>query len=336
MTLPRLPLPVTAFDAHAATPQERLALGRFLSETQRLNHPELPPHDPAQLAQSLLSTTSDHRTGRFTVCGEGGVVMAYGRLGQDTAQNRHLAHVHVSVHPDWRRRGLGRAVANALRERGEAWEARTLIGFTTDRLSGSEPFARSLGAEVALEHRTSQLMLAEVDSELLRRWQTRPPGEPYRLHEWRRIPDEDLGRAAEMMMVMNTAPRGAVEAEDWRITPEQVREWEDVLEREGVHRLLNVIEDTRSGELVALSDVTWHPDRAALVDQGMTAVRPSARGQGLGQWVKAALTERIRRECPGAEYVLTGNAEENAAMLAINVALGFRPWARTVEWQWHI
>lgn len=333
MTFPQRVPPVTAFEAGAATLEDRLALGRFLSETGRLNHPELPLHDPAHLAQTLLSTTSDEQTERFVVWNEH-QILAYGRLTRNTAQNLHLAYVHINVHPDWRRRGLGRALAETLRARGQTLGVTTLIGFTTDRLPSGDPFALSLGAEVALEHRTSQLMLAEVAPELLRRWQTRPAGEPYRLHEWRRIPDGFLSRAADMMMVMNTAPRGTVQADDWQTTPEQLREWEEVLEKDGTQRLTQAIEDTRSGELVALSDVTWHPDRAALVDQGMTAVRPAVRGQGLGKWVKAALTERVLRECPGAEYVLTGNAEENAAMLAINVALGFRPWARTVEWQW--
>lgn len=66
---------------------------------------------------------------------------------------------------------------------------------------------------------------------------------------------------------------------------------------------------------------------------GSIAVRPSARGQGLGKWLKAAMLERIPAEYAGAEYVRTGNAEENAAMLGINVSLGFRPWAQTTEWQ---
>ena len=92
-------------------------------------------------------------------------------------------------------------------------------------------------------------------------------------------------------------------------------------------------EDTRTGELVDYTETFWHPTRAALVYQGATAVRPGARGQGLGQWLKAQMLRHVLAECPGARWVRTNNAEENAAMLRINVALGFRPWASFTEWQ---
>lgn len=185
-----------------------------------------------------------------------------------------------------------------------------------------------------LDNRTSRLELAAVPSDLLRDWQRRPEGDPYRLHLWDTVPDDYLARTADLMMVMNTAPRGSDQEDDWVVTPELVRAQEAESAALGERRLLLAAEDTRTGELVGYTETFWSPERAALVYQGATAVRPAARGQRLGKWLKAAMVEQLRRECPGAVWVRTNNAEENAAMLAINVQLGFQPWAQTLEWEW--
>jgi hypothetical protein len=49
--------------------------------------------------------------------------------------------------------------------------------------------------------------------------------------------------------------------------------------------------------------------------------------------VKAGLLLRLPELRPDARRVHTWNAEENAFMLGINVALGFRPVGVSGEWQ---
>ncbi len=134
-------------------------------------------------------------------------------------------------------------------------------------------------------------------------------------------------------MVMNSAPRGDLEFDDWTITPQMLRVWEAQLSAGGEVRWTAAVEDTRSGQLVGYSEVYWTPQRAAVLNQGATAVRPRARGLGLGKWLKAALLHQVTSACPGARWIRTSNAHENAAMLGINAALGFLPWAETTEWQ---
>jgi surface antigen len=36
----------------------------------------------------------------------------------------------------------------------------------------------------------------------------------------------------------------------------------------------------------------------------------------------------------GATLAITSNEDRNAAMLAVNEALGYRPFSRRVEWEW--
>jgi GNAT superfamily N-acetyltransferase len=59
--------------------------------------------------------------------------------------------------------------------------------------------------------------------------------------------------------------------------------------------------------------------------QGGTAVDPTHRNKGLGRWLKAAMLQRLLDERPEVANVDTWNAGSNEPMLAINVALGFRP-----------
>ncbi|MEO1166043.1 MAG: GNAT family N-acetyltransferase, partial [Chloroflexota bacterium] len=48
------------------------------------------------------------------------------------------------------------------------------------------------------------------------------------------------------------------------------------------------------------------------------------RGRKIGKWLKADMMLHIREVYPDAEYVSTGNADVNSAMLAINEKMGFQ------------
>lgn len=331
-TFPLPSLTVQPFDPPSATPTQRLAVGQLLTDSHAFALPDDPPLKPELEALSLTHVSPGEAVRHFAVW-DGDRAVAWGSLGYSLTQNLHAAHARLIVHPEARRQGLGRAVAEALQEAAREEGRRLVTCGTTSQVPAGEAFARTLGAEPALPMRQSQLDLAGLDRELLDRWTTRPEADPYRLHLWTRIPEAFLSRMITMMEVMNTAPRGDLEVDDWRITPEMVRAWEGMIEEAGEVRPILAAEDTRTGELMGYTETFWHPDRAALVYQGATAVRPEARGQGLGKWLKAQMLRHVLTDFPGARWVRTNNAEENAAMLGINVALGFRPWASFTEWQ---
>lgn len=324
---------VTPFDPQAATPQQRLAIGELLTLCHSVSRPEDPPLVPQREADGLLQTQPEHEQLYWAVW-DGEAAIACACLSYSTTENLHAASAWLQVHPQRRRRGLGREVAKVVQARAQA-SGRRLITFSTfSRLPAAAAFAQSLGAVAAQENRISQLVLAEVDQKLMQQWTQRPAGEPYQLHIWpTQIPSEYLERYADLLTFLNDAPKGDVELDDFKITPEMVRAWEKNMAELGEQVFTLTVEDTRSGELVGLTETAWTPERATLIDQMATVVRPSARGQGLGKWLKAAMFLHLQGKTPGAQYLRTGNAEENAAMLGINIKMGFKPWASTTRWK---
>ncbi len=155
----------------------------------------------------------------------------------------------------------------------------------------------------------------------------------YRLHRFEHVPGHELGRVARVLEVMNTAPRGELDPEDWTVTPEVVASHQAAAEATGAKRLLYTAEHLASAKFVAFSEVKWHPLRAGLIDQQGTAVHSGHRGRGLARWLKAAVLLDLPAANPLGRKLYTSNADGNAAMLGINRALGFVPaFCRTV-WQ---
>jgi len=82
-----------------------------------------------------------------------------------------------------------------------------------------------------------------------------------------------------------------------------------------------------------ITDVVWAPYRPTIIHQRFTGVQPVARGRGLGKWVKAAMLLHVRELYPDTQWIVTDNAGSNAPMLAINRAIGFKPYRNGSEYQ---
>lgn len=258
-------------------------------------------------------------------------------IGMDTSgENAHMAQFGVEVLPSFRRRGLGRRllrfVAEAARDQGR----RRLLCGTTDLVPSGAAFLRAAGAEPGLEQRHSQLVLAELDRDLLRRWQAQAQERAagFELLAWDdKYPDEQIEAFATLCEVMNSAPRGELELDDQTITPAKVRQWLAMMHAAGVSVWTMIARERATGALVGMTELLTTPGREAILNQGATGVEPAYRNLGLGRWLKAAMLERVLQERPEARFVRTDNAEMNAPMLAINDALGFRPFMTATIWQ---
>ena len=97
--------------------------------------------------------------------------------------------------------------------------------------------------------------------------------------------------------------------------------------------LVCAAEHVPSGTLAAFTVLVHPRGREDFAIQEDTLVLREHRGRRLGMHVKVVNLEALRDARPEARRVHTGNAEENTHMLAINVALGFRPAGTWASWQ---
>lgn len=330
------PLEPQRFDPEAATEREFAAINAYQNVLRAESWPEDGPRPVSYTVQSFrgLKLLKDMRIDTFFIW-DGAQVCAEAEAEVPLRDdNRHLGFAGVSVHPDYRRRGLARRLLHNVAEVMQR-ETRRLIGFgTDDAVPAGAAFAEHLGAKPGMQTHTNQLELSALNPELLRSWQETAPKDSFELGFWDGpFPEADIAAISELIGVMNTAPRDALELEDFRLTPEQLRDYERYQAEVGTHRWVAYVRERATGNLAGYTELSWNPSNPRVLRQGDTGVEPAYRGHGLGKWLKAALLERVLAERPDATCVRTGNADSNVPMLKINHALGFKPRLAEVWWE---
>lgn len=260
-------------------------------------------------------------------------------LSPVAGDNLHMLQADVFVRSAFRRRGYGRHLARWLVGVMRARERRMVIGGSNASIPGSEAFCMALGGSPSLPFRISELNL-QADAAGVRAWLQQVLAEaPLRAPDYelvwipRPYPDAVQEPLAKLKNAMNAAPRGALSVEDRVYTPASLRDIDALLAVQGETGWTLLARHRPNGAYAGYTEVHYRPSNPALLQQADTAVVPEHRGHGLGRWLKAAMLERLWRELPGLCRVRTGNAESNAAMLAINEAMGFREVRATMAWQ---
>ena len=297
--------------------------------------PEDPPLNQTALRTDLRRRDAGSETRHFLLW-DGKTVVASAAVRLPQTDNTHLAFLDLSVLAPYRRRGLAtRLLAEAVPYARQN-NRRLLMTHASSRLPSGEAALRHLGAALVQEQQFIQLNLHEMEPGLLSRWRTeaeaRAPG--YRLWQVQgAYPEERLAEIADLQDVMHTAPGGTRDIQHTRATPSMLRENEASLAASGQQRLTTFAEQQGSGQIAAFTALFWDPQRPSLLFQRATAVRPDHRRHGLGRWIKAANLHAALRANPAAQVVRAGNTPDNTGMLAINHALGFRPYLIHTDWQ---
>jgi mycothiol synthase len=304
-------------------------------------HAEATPDDPrTPLAEEIAAI-------RNLPAPEDGVVLvardAAGQIGgtcwcgwETLAGWDHVLLIQIAVLPAWRRLGLGRLLLDRAAGIAEQRGLRLIMGRSRENVPSGGVFCRHFGAEQAMAGRENRLDLRGVDQKLVDQWiadgPVRAPG--YRLEFVAgRTPPDLADRVAEVLNVMNTAPREGMDVGDTPVTATLVGEYEDATIGAGQELWAYYAVDASSGRFVGITTISIQPGLPDRVRVGDTAVDPAHRGRALGKWLKAAMTRKIMDELPDVRWVITWNAGSNDAMLAINDQLGFRTAAVSITWQ---
>lgn len=248
--------------------------------------------------------------------------------------NKHLYWTDAYVRREDRRKGVGSRWLSVLARQMDQHGC-TVAGMTafTDE---ADAFLEWLGAKVKLRELESRVDLNEMDWALMERWvregQERSPKTRLEIYDGG-LPEQTLDDfSVQRSTMLNTIPFDDLEIGQIVVTPERIREWQAKAKLMGIVEH-NVLTREPDGTISGMTDVEWAPYSRPLIRQEFTGVLPSARGRGIGKWIKAAMVLHLRKLYPDARWISTENANSNAPMLKINRAMGFKPYRRSVEYQ---
>lgn len=249
--------------------------------------------------------------------------------------SNRTCEVTVAVDPDQRRHGYGSTLLAHVSAVGTN-DGRSIIQPWGALNDDHDAFLASHGFRREMDERLSRADLHAIDPDLMQRWvdgaSERAAG--YHLETWiGRCPDHLVEAFCRSIEGMNEAPHDGLTVDRREYSEQRMRDREaDFVAAGRIEHVIMAVE-TATGRGAGYTGVHVLVERPAHAHQTDTTTLLDHRNQGLGRWMKAAMIQWLRRDYPDIRWIDTWNAESNSAMLAINVAMGFRPFAHIGVWQ---
>ena len=226
-----------------------------------------------------------------------------------------VAGLNVLVRPGWRGRGLGAALYEPLEEHRLVLGARRLLGDSVED-PVARGFAESRGFRHTLTSRLSSLDPRTVDGTEFASLAAAKEAEGFTLAPFTAFDD-----SPELIHAID-AEASLDEPADEPITAWPFDEWllgnwqQPDLSHEASFCVVS------DGRPVAMAEIRLDLE-GSRAGNGFTATLRDYRGQGLARLAKLATIVWLRKH--GVTTLVTQNDETNAAMLAVNARLGYRP-----------
>ncbi|MCD4775771.1 MAG: GNAT family N-acetyltransferase [Candidatus Aegiribacteria sp.] len=246
------------------------------------------------------------------------------------------AYFTIQIDQNYRRSGIGSTFLRKIVQTATERERKILRVQTNDRCLPGEKFIAPTGAETVHKGHFNILVLKDVEETLINSWLGLPMQgfNEVTIGNWEGLtPEHRIQEISDFYQVIYDAGKEQHGDSGYKFTPENVRKGENVSISMGkkVHAIYGA--DAESDRLLGLTKISWFSSRPSVVLQGYTAVLPDARGKGIGRRLKAEMLKKVIRDMPEVEYVKTGNADNNDAILKINAELGFIQQMATKTWQ---
>lgn len=294
-------------------------------------------------ARTLAEVRDLHRAGQKlrAVRGAwlGGELVGALELAMPLLDNQSLGTIWLSVAPDARRHGVGAALYAEVEPIARGHD-RTILHTQTvwapGRADEGEAFARRQGFEIAMTDLRNSLDL-KIHLASLRAAAAVTTTEPddYDLESSvDGLPEAWLEDRADLKRRMMTdMPLGGLALEEEAWDAERLRD-EIARMRGSGHRIVETIARHRpTGRIVGFTQISVGPERPWLGQQEDTLVLREHRGHGLGLRLKVANAVLLADVMSEVTTIRTWNADDNAAMLAVNRALGFVVDGYARNWQ---
>ena len=300
--------------------------------------PEDPAFAPRHEGLRILHPTPDEPTSHW-VAVDGGRVVGHAQLTTPELDNTGGAMVELTVHPDARRRGVGRLLWDHVT--GLALSGgRKQIYFEARMESAGEHFARAVGAELGIYSARRRLLVDDSVRHLAATLQMQArehaarASAGYEVHSFvGATPEEFVDGVAYLTGRMSTdAPLDDLVWEPEVYTVERVRGREAAADKQGLVIYTTVAVDS-TGAVAGFTNIGTTPENPTHGWQWNTIVDPEHRGHRLGTWIKATNLLQLLEFRPQLRTLLTWNAVSNDPMIAVNEAMGFRLWDHWGEWQ---
>jgi GNAT superfamily N-acetyltransferase len=291
----------------------------------RLDNPVEPPMSEGIFRVYMTEGWGSEPGESWTAHDDAGTVAGYYRLNLPDLENRDRAFLDLVVHPAARRGGTGLQLLRHGAERADANTRTTLEGVATAGGAGEE-FARTTGAKFSMTEINRIQSLGKIEPGAVGRLRAEAEraAAGYSLVSWSGpFPAEYRAGVAEVFNAFNDAPHPeGTEDEVW--DADRIRERTGKMLRLGLMRGYGIaaVHDA-TGEMAGLTEVVIDPGHPQWGFQQLTAVVRGHRGHRLGLLVKTAMLGLLGAAEPQLEWIATGNAAENAHMIAVNERLGY-------------
>lgn len=309
-----------------ATDADTPTLARVMTEANPRQ-----PFTPQALAHEFGQLTGDLYLGRWLAFVD--EQPAGAALLLQFAGNYHpdRYHAELLVLPQFRRQGVGKALAALLETHLQARGAQEVTAGAYEDEPHALNFLEEHGFKEAMRFWENVLNVPDFDFTPWQQALKLPDG--LRLVTLAQLQDEIEQDAAARAyydvwaQVRQDVPRSSAAAsvpfEDF-----QRRRYENPnFYPQGVFFAV-----TKGGEIVALSELERIDDQPENLHNGITGTRREWRGQGIALALKLAGIRLAQAQ--GFQRIKTSNATTNAPMLSINTKLGFKPEPAMIEFIW--